>query len=249
MRTHALVLSLLATLAAGCSTKSPTVPTVANPFNTADRVPPPALQAAPGVAPPYYQPGAPVPAASGAPSTFAPGQTTPSGYPAAPATPGAYQGAPAYTPSPAPGSATPNYGASRSAPRSTQVAGGDSIAIPTDSGSLRFAGKSEVELARQQSAPIGRAASPAQLASGTPTRRPATASAWIAGSAPVRAASPTPAPLVRMPGDGFVREPVSLAALDQGVRVTPLEPAPTGGLPGEPAPLRVATPSSGTGWY
>lgn len=244
MRTHALVLTLLATLAAGCSTKSPTVPTVSNPFNSADRVPPPALQAAQGVAPPYYQPGAP-----GAPSTFAPGQTTPSGYPAAPAAPGAFQAAPAYTPSPAPGSATPNYGASRSAPNSTQIASGDSIAIPTDSGSLRFAGRSEVELARQQSALIGRAASPTQLATSGTTRRPATASAWIAGSAPVRAASPTPAPLVRMPGNEFVREPVSLAALDQGVRITPLEPAPTGGLPGEPAPLRVATPPSDTGWH
>lgn len=244
MHKTAVLALLLAVLAAGCSSNQ--TPTVPNPFNTADRVPPPPLRVAPGTDAPYYQPGAADPAA---PATFAPGQTTPSGYPAAP---GGYQGAapaaPAYTPSPAPGVATPFYGAGLGSPGRTQVAGGDSIAVPTDAGSLRFAGRKEIELARRQSAPIDRPGPTTLLASNTPTRRAATANAWIAGSAPVRAASPAPGPRVRMPGSEFVREPVSLAALDRGVPIAPLEPAPTGGRPGEPAPLRVASPPSSTGW-
>lgn len=243
MRTPAPFLLILTALAAGCSSNQP--PTVPNPFNTADRVPPPALQMPSGGAQPYYQPGAPAP---GGPTTFAPGQMAPSGYPAAP---GGLQGgppAPAYTPSPAPGSATPYYGAGAAAPSAGQVAGGDSIAIPTDAGSLRFAGQADVELARRRSAPIDRTGTATRLASNPSPRPPATASAWIAGSAPVRPATTTPGPRVRLPGAEFTREPVSLAALDRGVRIAPLEPAPTGGRPGEPAPLRVASPPSSTGW-
>lgn len=253
MRLLALTLTLLAPLVVGCSSKSP--PTVPNPFNTADRVPPPALRVDNVGAPAYYQPGATL--QPGAASTFAPGQTTPSGYPAAPAA-GSYPSAPAPSgyapgPTPAPGSATPYYGASRSAPSPSQVAGGDTIAVPTDSGSLRFAGAAESALARQQSSPIDRVGPAASMLASnaplnTPTRRPATANAWIAGSAPVRASRPEASPRVRMPSDEFTREPVSLAALDRGVRIAPLEPAPTGARPGEPAPLRVATPGSTTGW-
>lgn len=240
MRMPAIALTLLAPLAIGCSSAPPTVP---NPFNTADRVPPPALQAGPTGAPPYYQPGtaAPAPALpAGSPSTFAPGQTTPSGYPAA--APGGYQAAPA------PGSATPYYGSSLGpAPTTRQVAGGDTIAVPTDAGAMRFASRDDVAQARLAATPIARPGPATQLAS-TNQRPPVTANAWIAGSAPVRASRPEASPRVRIPGSDWDREPVSLAALDRGVRVTPLEPAPTGARPGEPAPLRVAAPPSTTGW-
>ena len=224
-------------LAAGCSSKTPTVP---NPFSTADRVPPPALQSVPGAAQPYYQGG-------GAPPTFVPGQTTPSGYPAAPVP---SFGAPAPSLQPGPGQATPVYGtpsgsASKPAPRSTQLAAGDAVAIPTDAGSLRFATSGDAERLRQASAPIARESAPTQLAAKSPTRPPATANAWIAGSAPVRPAAPAVAPRVRMPGE---REPVSLAAIDGRVPVAPLEPAASSQVAGEPAPLRVATPPSTLGW-
>lgn len=263
MRIFTLALTVVAPLAIGCTSKTPTV---TNPFNTADRVPPPMLRAGEGMAAPAYYPGATA-AAPAAPSTY-PAHAAPGFQQAAP---GFQQQAPAFQQAPAgfppatnyapsapttlPGSATPLYGApplggsaARSRPQPSTFAAGDAIAIPPDSGSLRFATQAESSLARNVSQPLPRS-SATQLAA-APTRRAATASGWIAGSAPVRSSSPSVAPRVRMPGGGFDREPVSLAAIGRqgGVPIAPLEPASPGSRPGEPAPLRVATPQAGTGW-
>jgi hypothetical protein len=125
---------------------------------------------------------------------------------------------------------------------------GDTIAVPTDAGALRFATPSDAVLARQSTQPVPRSGS-AQLAA-NPSSRPATASGWIAGSAPVRTDTLAGSPRVRVPGQSSGYEPVSLAAISgpQSVPIAPLEPAPTGVRVGEPAPLRVATPPSSTGW-
>ncbi|MEO0529399.1 MAG: hypothetical protein AAF266_02355 [Planctomycetota bacterium] len=261
MRTPALLFAITAAVTVGCTSRTPTV---TNPFNSADRVPPPTLRAGDGVAAPTYYPGATAtaPAAPAWPATApaAPGfqQAAPTFQQQAPA----FQQAPATFPPAAPatqpGSATPVYGtppiggsASRSRPRTSAVASGDSIAIPNDSGSLRFATQAESSLARAGSQPLPRTNATQLAAAPAPARRPATASGWIAGSAPVRSSTPTVAPRVRMPGGGeFAREPVSLAAIGGPSRVpiAPLEPAPAGNRPGESAPLRVATPQTGTGW-
>lgn len=241
---------------AGCTSKTTTV---SNPFTTADRVPPPALRTVPGAAPAYY-PEAPTtaPAFNAAPAYGAAPPAAPSPYTnASPYGAPAYGAPPSTAPStfspaapgqaPAPGTATPYYGASASR---GAAAPGDSIAVLPDSGSLRFASPSETNLARQETQPVPRAGATQLAESASPQRRTATASGWIAGSAPVRSSTVAGSPRVRMPGEGLTREPVSLAAIDQmqGVPIAPLEPAPTGASPGEPSPLRVATPSSSTGW-
>lgn len=231
---------LLLAFAAGCS--STTTPELTNPFTTADRVPPPALIATPdGVAPAYYPQGqaAYAPAAPGA----APGVAPP--FQGAPAT-SPYQAAPAYTPAPAqgpaPGSATPFYGAPAvGGPTASNEA---PISIQPDSASLRFASPSSVAQARQQNQPIARNGQTLAAAS----RPPATANAWVSGSAPVRSAAPAASPRVRVPGASGYREPVSLATLDGGVSIAPLEPVPGAPPAGGAAPLRVATPPSGTVW-
>ncbi len=253
--TRALSLALLCTLLIGCRSKTPTV---TNPFNTADRVPPPAMRVGPGGEASYYPQAAPTypPAQGGAPATFAPGQTTPSGYPAAPVQGGgAYPPAGSYTPTPpgpAPGSATPYYGAeaSRRAPLSASLAAGDSIRVPTDASALRFASPQETAFAQRSSEPVARSNQPlTRLASnGISQRREATANGWIAGSAPVRSSTPAASPRIRMPGDSAYREPVSLAALEGGVSVKPLEPVPSAARGGEPAPLRIAQPPVTSGW-
>jgi hypothetical protein len=148
---------------------------------------------------------------------------------------------------PAPGTATPYYGAATS---QRAITPGDTIAVPSDSGSLRFATPSDTSLARQQPQPVPRAGS-TQVATNSGTQRPAaTASGWIAGSAPVRTDTLAGSPRVRVPGESFGYESVSLAAIrqPQSVPIAPLEPAPTGSPPGDPTPLRVATPPSSTGW-
>lgn len=258
-----LALALISTLLVGCTSKTPTI---SNPFNSADRVVPPAMRTGPGGDAAYYPQAAPTyPPASGgyapsAPSTFAPGQMTPSGYPAAPVQGGgAYPpaggyapSAPGLAPSIAPGSATPYYGAAAPIPRpsSGALASGDSISIPTDTGSLRFASPDQTALARRSSQPVSRSPQQStQLASNPANqRRVATANGWIAGSAPIRSSVPAASPRIRMPGDTTYREPVSLAALDGGVSVRALEPVPGNARGGEPAPLRIAQPPLNTGW-
>ncbi|QDT69148.1 hypothetical protein MalM25_20760 [Planctomycetes bacterium MalM25] len=231
---------LLLALAAGCS--STTTPELTNPFTTADRVAPPALRTTPdGVAPAYYPQGQATfaPAAPGA----APG-VAPAYQGAPPASP--YQAAPAYTPAPAqgpvPGSATPFYGAPAvGGPTASNEA---PITIQPDSSSLRFASPSSVAQARQQNQPIARGG---QTLAAT-SRPPATANAWVSGSAPVHSATPAASPRVRVPGVSGYREPVSLAALEGGVSITPLEPVPGAPPAGGAAPLRVATPQADTVW-
>ncbi|TWT98027.1 hypothetical protein Pla108_21820 [Botrimarina colliarenosi] len=250
-----LALGAVTVAAAGCTSQSTPVP---NPFSTADRVPPPAMRSVEGVAPAYY-PGAaapayPAPPAVGAAPAYgnAPAYGAAPAYNAAPPVTAPAYGAPPATssyapsaPGPAPGTATPYYGASTSR---SAVTPGDTISVPTDAGSLRYATPEESYLARQESQPVPRAGA-TQLAQ-APDRPTATANGWIAGSAPVRSSAIASSPRVRLPGEGWSSEPISLAAIDrtQGVPIAPLEPAPTGARPGEPAPLRVATPSGGTGW-
>lgn len=248
-RTAPLLLVAACSFVFGCTGKTAVAP---NPFVTTDRVPPPAgyTAPAPAAAPPYYQ---------GAPPTFAPG-TAPQGQAPAfvPNTP--VQPAPAApynAPAPAPGSAAPVYGApayggtpplgSTGVPNGALA--GDRVAIPGDGGSLRFAnGANRPPVSPGPNQPL--------VAATAPERQPAMANGWIAGAAPIRS-TPTSlassSPRVRMPSGQVVREPISIAALDRtrgGVAVAPLEPAPlpTGpAQPGEPAPLRIASPST-TGW-
>jgi hypothetical protein len=246
----------------GCSSTSPTV---TNPFTTADRVPPPTMRAVEGVtpvigmpaattmaptfgsAPPFNPPGAaPVTATAPMTGAVASPYTSASPYGAAPSygtPPSTY--APAGT-TPAPGTATPYYGASTNQRSMTP---GDTIAVPTDSGALRFATPSDSMFARQSTQPVPRAGS-TQITASSATQRSATASGWIAGSAPVRTDTLAGSPRVRVPGQSSGYEPVSIAAISgpQSVPIAPLEPAPTGLRPGEAAPLRVATPPSNTGW-
>ena len=110
-----MILASVTLFAIGCTSNQPTIP---NPFTTADRVPPPVLQApAPGAAQPYYQGAQPAPA-------FQPGATT--------------QPAPTYQPqiTPIPGQPLSN----NAKPRSNTVASaGESISIPSDQSALRFA--------------------------------------------------------------------------------------------------------------
>ncbi|MEN0111076.1 MAG: hypothetical protein AAF805_10160 [Planctomycetota bacterium] len=243
----ASLLSGVAALSIGCGgATAPTAP----PFLSADRVPPPSTRVvAPDAAvTPYYGP----PATSVPPASAWPSAAPPSGaYPAAPpggATP--VYDTPPYQPagSAAPLGAPPAGPYSASPPLNARTPGpGDTVAVPNDAGALRFASPSEVALAR---APIGEAAS--RLA-----QTPATASGWIANSAPVRgstsvAASSLP-PRASLPGAD--RRPVSLARLSpvpgattQGVPMAPLEPAPASGgaETGGRAPLRIALPSSST---
>ena len=260
----------------GCS--NTTTPTVPNPFTTADRVPPPPTRAiTPGTAQPYYPatpqaappaaayPGAnPYPGATAAPAypgTAYPAQTAPGQplpgqpYPGQPL-PGqplpAQPAAPTYPGSgtrPAPLGATPRRSPEQFA------SSGQSISVPSDQGSLRFASPSQVNTARVEAIASAATNNP-QLANPQLASRPATANSWIAGSAPVRRTdtSLAAAPRVRVPGQDLSRQPVSLAAIDPtapregSVGIQPLEPAPlSNGQPGEPAPLRVATPSA-TGW-
>lgn len=236
--------ALLLTQGVGCSSNSST-PELTNPFTTADRVPPPALRTTPdGVAPAYY-PQAPQGQATFAPAPAAPGVAP--AYQGAPTT-SPYQAAPAYTPAPAagpaPGTATPFYGAP--AVGGPTASSEPAMVVPTDSAALRFASPSAVAAARSQNQPIQRGA--ATMVASNTARPPATANAWVSGSAPVRTASPTASPRVRMPGDPGYQEPVSLAALDGGVTVTPLEPVPGAPPAGGAAPLRVATPPPSTVW-
>lgn len=225
MHWSSTILPLLAAIGvatAGCSSNSSTVPGPSNPFTTADRVPPPIMRS-----PSYY------PNPTGASATPTAGAVAPT-YP---------QGSPGL--SPAPGAATPYYGASV---QRGATSPGDSISVPTDGGSLRFASPSETALARQQNEPVQREQQTLIASSAPPQRRAASANAWIAGSAPVPNTSTVAGTRVRLPGSGAGREPVSLAAIDGRAPIAPLEPVPTGQRPGEPATLRVATPSSGTGW-
>lgn len=150
-----LTLFFVAVVAAGCRGNSTPL---TNPFLTPDRVPPPSTQQlAPGMAAPYYQgdampntaplaapaaamPGIPTIPANGAPpATYAPvpGAVPPgSAYPGA-AYPGSVQPNTAYPVSPVtPTTAPLNYGAS-AAP-----APGESIGVPPDGQSLRFASAS-----------------------------------------------------------------------------------------------------------
>lgn len=244
-------------LSIGCSGKTPAL---TNPLDTADKVPPPSLRVGPGGEAPYYPqtaPANPPPAGSpyqGGPTTFAPGETTPSGYPAggeSPSQSGYTPVDPGAAPQIEPGSATPYYGAAAQSPRPTggPVAGGDSVRIPEDAAALRFATPMESSLARQSSQPVDRPLSQQMVASNTtPQRRTATANGWIAGSAPVRSSTPTMSPRVRVPGDTTFREPVSIAALRGGVSERALEAVPGDARGGEPAPLRVASPPAKTGW-
>lgn len=236
LKTRVAGLAILA-LATGCTSKSTPI---SNPFTSADRVPPPTLRTDAGSAPSYPPAtyGALAPPAAGAPL---PAITPYSGGPAA-------YGSPAFAPAPggtfapvapAPGTATPTY-----APPAGAVSdAGDTIAIPADGGSLRFASPSDAELARRGGPATATASRPA-------TRRPATAGGWIAGSAPVRSAQVAGGTRVRLPGGALPSEPVSIAAIGgpQAVPIAPLEPSPGGPRPGEPQPLRVATPPGSTGW-
>lgn len=264
MHRHACLYTLLAACAClvGCSSTSPSV---TNPFTTADRVPPPTMRAVEGVAPVVGVPAATTVAPTfGAAPAFNPAGTAPmatstpmTGAVASPYTSASpYGAAPTYgTPqstyapagaTPAPGTATPYYGASMNQRSMTP---GDTIAVQPDSGALRFATPSDSLLARQQAQPVPRAGS-TQIAANPPTQRSATASGWIAGSAPVRTDTLAGSPRVRVPGQSSGYEPVSIAAISglQSVPIAPLEPAPTGVRAGEPSPLRVATPPSSTGW-
>lgn len=210
----------------GCSSQAPTVP---NPFNTADRVPPPMMRNAAGTQP-YY---------SGAPTAAAPA------FGSLPVGPTPIGQAPVGPGSPAPGTATPFYGASVNRAGATP---GDAIAVPSDSSSLRFAAPDAAAFARRSTVPVQRSENNLIASNNASSPRVATANGWIAGSAPVRGAEPVASPRVRLPGAGEYREPVSIAAIDGGVRTAPLEPIPTDRPAGEPAPLRIATPSSATGW-
>ncbi|MEQ8846841.1 hypothetical protein [Botrimarina sp.] len=189
-RQLALVAGAVAACLLGCSSSTTTVP---NPFNTADRVPPPPLRAGapPAAASPYYPqaPGYPQ-----APATFAP-------QPAAPAA------------SPAPGSATPVYGdqvappaypnyqgadAGRSPSGSQLAASGEAIAVPGDNSSVRFGSPN-----RPAAAPTTEA-----LAS---NGQGDVVGGWIAGSAPVRGANAA-SPRVRLPGETGVESPLRVAS-------------------------------------
>lgn len=253
MHRYACFYALLAALClvVGCSSNQ--TPTVTNPFTTADRVPPPTMLSAPGAPPAVY--AGPTTAASPYGAAPAHSPAAPSAAPSSYTSASPYSAAPSYgsPPStyapttPAPGTATPYYGAATS-PRAT--APGDTIAVPSDTASVRFATLSDTSLARQQPQPVPRAGSTQLAANPAPQRPVASASGWIAGSAPVRTDTLAGSPRVRVPGESFGYEPVSLAAIGQpqGVPIAPLEPAPTGSRPGDPAPLRVAVPPSSTGW-
>jgi hypothetical protein len=154
-----LTLLFVAVVAAGCRGNSATPLT--NPFLTPDRVPPPSTQAlAPGMAAPYYQgdampsaapmaaptmsmpgtamPGIPaIPAATAPPNTYspAPGAIPPaSAYPGAIYPPASTQPNTAYPTSPVTPATPPvNYGGY------SPQAKGESIGVPQDGQSLRFA--------------------------------------------------------------------------------------------------------------
>lgn len=204
----------LSVLVGGCSSSSNSVP---NPFNTPDRVTPPTFQSGmtsqAGGAAYYPQPTYP----QQSPTTFAPAVTNPPGL--APGYPAGPVGAPAPI-GPTPGTATPVYsspappagtvgspGGSASRPSldaQPLAAAGDQVAVPSDNAAVRFGGAL-------------RNAEPKQLLASQGS--PATASGWIAGSAPVRSGSSGNPPRVRLPGEMGMEQP-----------------------------LRVASPGSSTGW-
>ncbi|MBL9162714.1 MAG: hypothetical protein JNL18_08290 [Planctomycetaceae bacterium] len=147
MRYAATFALLVVTLVAGCRSQSTPL---TNPFLTPDRVPPPSTQTlAPGAAQPYYPgqtmpgtaplaAGAPaypqIPAAAAPPNTFVapPGALPPaSAYPGAGATypGGTYPSSPPVTPT------TPPLGGGVYPPQ----AKGESIGVPSDAQSMRFA--------------------------------------------------------------------------------------------------------------
>lgn len=208
MLARPLVLAIVvAAASAGCSRNQPGI---TNPFTTADRVPPPATQLAPGTAQPYY-PAAP--GAIGAPPTTFGAPAT--GQPIAPQQFAPPQGTSIAPPQAAPFNSVPPvgstpFGATSPSP-STQLAAstpGDSVAIPGDSTALRFgpAAKPAADNPRQ----------PTSLAA-----RTAVNGGWVSGSAPVRSSVDpagsvfAAAPRVRMPGaETMSREPVDVAALD-----------------------------------
>lgn len=147
MRSAASLTILTVAVFAGCRNHSTPM---ANPFLVPDRVPPPTTQLAPGTAAPYYQgeampsvaplaapaagmpqiPTAGAPAGAYLPPTGAPPA---SAYPAAPAG-SAYPAGSTYPTSPITPTAPPNYGASVA-----PTAKGESIGVPNDGQSLRFA--------------------------------------------------------------------------------------------------------------
>ena len=163
MRSAASLTILAVAVFAGCRNHSTPM---SNPFLTPDRVPPPTTQLAPGTAAPYYQgeampsaapfaapaAGMPqIPAAAAPAGTFAPGMSAP------PAS--AYPGVPAGSPYPAPAASpiTPtaplNYGAS-----AAPTAPGESIGVPNDEQSLRFAAASLTPTSTPSSAAIAASA-------------------------------------------------------------------------------------------
>ncbi len=188
-------------LAVGCTSNQPIIP---NPFTTADRVPPPVLQApAPGAAQPYYQGGA---------------QPAPAFQPGAPGQP-----APTFQPqsTPIPGQPISSNNQSRS---STIASRGEAIAIPTDRSALRFA------------APNMPNSAPSKANIVANGRQPATANSWVSGAAPIRTRpiefannTTSSQPTARVPSTrSLSREPVSIAALNQGsstqqTKIRPLE--------------------------
>ncbi|TWT40250.1 hypothetical protein Pla111_33820 [Botrimarina hoheduenensis] len=191
-------------LMAGCSTSKTSVP---NPFLTTDRVAPPATHLAPAPqAGPYYSApaGAPLYGAPAASPYASPNSfgTSPSAFGTPPAAP--------ITPAPAPLGQIDNRSPVAS------LAAGDAVAVPGDGAPLRFGSA------------IPRSAQP--ISPNSIAQAPATASGWIAGSAPVRSVPSyaTAAPTTRLPQSASPREPVSLAALggdNRGqIRITPLGP-------------------------
>ncbi|MEO1498328.1 MAG: hypothetical protein AAFV43_14385 [Planctomycetota bacterium] len=204
----------------GCSKAAPTVP---NPFQLNDRVPPPIAHAAPLQPAPYYGSapsaagvplGSPGTFASPAPLSPGPGAIMPAPVQPAPAgTLGAPQPFPS-APAPQGGFQQPSYGQPAPLGQSrSAVPGGDAVAIAADTAPLRFASPSP----RPPAQPAQPAA--AALAGGA-------ANGWIAGSAPVRRPTRPSAPTTRLPSSVGGREPVSIAALGGGrggVQITPLD--------------------------
>lgn len=207
MRYAATLALFVVASAAGCRGNSTPL---TNPFLTPDRVPPPTTQTlAPGMAAPYYQgepmptaaplaapagavPGMPaipaVPAGAAPAGTFAPGAVPPAtAYPGA-AYP-ASQPSTAYPVTPTPTTQPLNYGAQAT------PSPGDSVGVPKDDQSLRFASASLTPT----STPSPAAAAATAPASNAQFRTPIQSMLPLAGSADPNAQRPF-APNAGAPG-------------------------------------------------
>ncbi len=208
-------------LMVGCSGSQTTIP---NPFNMADRVPPPiARTPAPGTAQPYY-PGNTNPGAV----TLPPGAIQQAPLQQSPLQSAPLQSAPGYSPQPTFQTQPQPYGALPANSPAQQVASlaGDSIAIPTDSTALRFGSPTASSPLKTQ---------PTYIASNTALS--ATANSWVSGSAPVRtptntqiATNSTPSSnslRVRVPGaTNLERRPISVASLQPALKQVQIQPLP-----------------------